>query len=71
VRIGQLVANLLLNAVQHGTGNAPITITVQSEADEVRLVVHNAGSPIPAELLPGIFEPLKRGNPEDRGGGNA
>jgi signal transduction histidine kinase len=65
VRLGQLIANLLLNAVQHGTGNAPITITVQDEADQVRLVVHNAGKPISAELLPGIFEPLKRGNREE------
>ena len=65
VRLGQLIANLLLNAVQHGTGNAPITITVQGEADQVRLVVHNAGKPIAALLLPGIFEPLKRGNREE------
>jgi signal transduction histidine kinase len=65
VRLGPLIANLLLNAVQHGTGNAPITITVQGEADPVRLVVHNAGEPIPAQLLPGIFEPLKRGSREE------
>lgn len=58
-RIGQLMANLLLNAVEYGAGSAPITITVQSESDnEVRLLVRNEGVPISAELLPGIFEPM-------------
>jgi signal transduction histidine kinase len=60
VRIGQLMANLLLNALQHGAASAPITMTVQSESDdEVRLMVRNEGVPIPAAFLPGIFEPLK------------
>jgi signal transduction histidine kinase len=31
----------------------------------VALSVHNTGSPIPHELLPRLFEPLKRGDPKD------
>ena len=64
VRIGQLVANLIMNAVHHGSSNTPIIITVQGEPNELRLVVHNVGPLIAADHLSDIFEPLKRGKPE-------
>lgn len=60
VRIGQLIANLLLNAVQHGSDSASITISVQSGSDDqVRLMVRNEGVPISPDLLAELFEPMK------------
>jgi signal transduction histidine kinase len=59
-RIGQVLTNLLANAVQHGATEAPISMTVRGEATEVVLRVHNRGPVIPASRLDGLFNPLKR-----------
>jgi signal transduction histidine kinase len=59
-RLAQVVANLVVNAVQHGDGT-PITLTAEAERDAVTLAVHNGGAPIPPEVIPLIFEPMARG----------
>jgi signal transduction histidine kinase len=65
-RLAQVVSNLVGNAIQHG-GGTPITLTADDDGDWVTLAVHNAGSPIPEDLLPFVFEPLARGQAEDAG----
>lgn len=60
VRISQLVVNLLVNAVQHGSGQ--ISVEAHSAGDQVTLVVSNAGNPIPASALPTLFDPFTRSN---------
>jgi signal transduction histidine kinase len=66
-RLAQVVSNLVGNAIQHGDGT-PITLTAQDEGQSVTLAIHNGGSPIPADVLPRIFEPLTRaaGGPDRR-----
>jgi signal transduction histidine kinase len=59
-RIGQLLANLLGNAVQHGSTDTTIIMTIQGARDEIVLRVHNHGPAIPASALPGLFRPFKR-----------
>jgi signal transduction histidine kinase len=59
-RIGQVLTNLLANAVQHGAVETPISMTVRGEATDVVLRVHNRGPVIPASRLDGLFNPLKR-----------
>ena len=59
-RIGQVVANLLSNAVEHGTPKSIVDVTAQGEVDDVVLRVHNYGPVIPSEEIKGIFSPLKR-----------
>lgn len=64
-RMRQVITNLIGNAIQHGAPEGPIDLTVESQgepSDEpvVVLRVHNEGQPIPASLLPTIFDPLKR-----------
>jgi signal transduction histidine kinase len=59
-RLHQVLSNLLNNAVQHGDAQAPVSVQAQGEADSVVLKICNAGLPIPADLLPAIFEPLIR-----------
>jgi len=58
-RVSQVLGNLVVNALQHGREGMPIRTVVRGEPDEVVLEVHNHGEPIPAELLPRIFDPFK------------
>ena len=59
-RIGQVMANLLSNAVQHGSEKTPIHVAVEGRPDDVVIRVHNRGPAIPEADLPGIFSPFKR-----------
>ncbi len=65
-RLGQLVSNLLANAVQHGSATAPIHVSARESEGEVQIEVCNQGRPIPAELLPTIFQPFRQAH--SRGG---
>lgn len=67
-RIGQVLANLLGNAAQHGTPRTMISLTARGELKEVVLQVHNRGAPIPPADIPMLFSPFKRlANPGDGG----
>lgn len=69
-RIRQVISNLVGNAIQHGFPDGPITLSATStgtpsaasgSADSVVVLsVHNEGPPIPPDLLPTLFDPLKR-----------
>lgn len=69
-RIGQVIANLIGNAVQHGSAKTAIDVSVHGEEKEVVLRVHNRSPVIPASELPGIFGPFKRLK-SDHGGDGA
>ena len=61
-RLRQLISNLVANAFQHGAPETPVQITADgSDPDTVVIPVHNQGDPLPAEVLPTIFDPLTRG----------
>jgi signal transduction histidine kinase len=57
-RMGQLLSNLLYNAVQHGDPGSTISLRAVGTADGITLQVHNTGAPIPDEALPFLFEPM-------------
>jgi signal transduction histidine kinase len=62
VRIGQLLSNLIGNAIAYGAPDAPIWVRAESPSqDEVRVEVHNKGEPIAEERQRNLFEPLTRG----------
>ena len=65
-RLAQVVSNLVGNAIQHGDGT-PVTLTAEQEGDAVILAVHNAGAPIPPDVMPSIFDPLTRGSDDGAG----
>ncbi|WP_160174492.1 PAS domain-containing protein [Archangium violaceum] len=67
-RLAQLLGNLLRNAVDYSPEGTPITLALDGEGARVRLEVRNLGEPIPAEALPGLFEPFRRG--QTRGSGS-
>jgi signal transduction histidine kinase len=57
-RIGQLLSNLIGNAVQHGAPDRGIDVAIAGEDDIVRIDVRNEGATMPPEALKRIFEPL-------------
>ncbi len=59
-RIAQVISNLCGNALEHGAPGTPVIIRGRGEADGVRLEIENAGEPIPAAQLPGLFEPMRQ-----------
>jgi signal transduction histidine kinase len=59
-RIGQLLSNLIGNAVQHGTPGSEVEVSVSDQRDVVELSVANSGRKIPPDALDRIFEPLYR-----------
>jgi PAS domain S-box-containing protein len=60
-RLAQLVTNLVNNALAYSPAGTPVRVETRGEDGEVVLRVHNEGRPIPAELLPRLFEPMTRG----------
>ena len=63
-RISQLTTNLVNNALQYGDPDAPIVVAVTAADGRATITVHNDGSPIPANLVPCIFDPFRRGRHE-------
>jgi signal transduction histidine kinase len=59
-RLSQVLANLLGNAVQHGSTKSLISISALGEPAAVVLQVHNRGPAIAAGQLKALFNPLKR-----------
>ncbi|MFJ2712051.1 sensor histidine kinase [Pseudomonas sp. NPDC087346] len=66
-RLDQLLQNLIGNALQHGSNQRAVALTLRGEPDSVRLTVHNDGAPIPEESLGTIFDPLVRSANEELG----
>jgi sigma-B regulation protein RsbU (phosphoserine phosphatase) len=60
-RLAQVVGNLANNALTYGAPERPLTITSAVTGETLELHVHNHGKPIAEELLPHMFEPLRRG----------
>lgn len=60
-RVGQLLSNLLGNALTHGTSNQPIVVHAETHGGSFELWVANAGQPIPEAAMEKLFEPFFRG----------
>jgi signal transduction histidine kinase len=61
LRLQQVLANLVLNALKHGKQDTPVHVVVTDNGGTVRVEVKNAGPIIAKSTLNWIFEPLKRG----------
>ncbi|HEY0713182.1 MAG TPA: ATP-binding protein [Polyangia bacterium] len=70
-RLSQLTSNLVGNAYQHGSPGSPIQVSTVVEGDTAVLRVTNAGPPIPADQMPRLFEPLRRGRSVKSSGGGS
>ncbi|WP_257449184.1 PAS domain S-box protein [Archangium lipolyticum] len=69
-RLAQVVTNLVGNALQHSPASTPVRVSTWSEGPGVCLEVHNEGAPIPAELIPTLFEPYRQGPEAGAGRGS-
>jgi two-component system, OmpR family, sensor kinase len=59
-RIGQVLVNLLCNAIQHNTKEFEVCLSVQSRGNEAVVSVADNGVGISAEALPHVFERFYR-----------
>jgi len=65
-RLAQVVSNLAVNALEHGAADRTVHVTVRgTRPKSVVLEVHNEGPPIPAELVPVLFDPFARAAASD------
>jgi sigma-B regulation protein RsbU (phosphoserine phosphatase) len=61
-RIGQLVSNLVGNALTHGAIDQPVRLTATTRGGMFELSVANGGEPISADALKHLFQPFFRGS---------
>jgi signal transduction histidine kinase len=59
-RIGQMLSNLIGNAITHGTPGMPIKVEAFSDHDIFELTVANQGEPIPPAVIAHLFQPFFR-----------
>ncbi|WP_240356176.1 PAS domain S-box protein [Myxococcus eversor] len=68
-RLAQVITNLVNNALSYSPIHCPVLVRTHGARGAVMLCVHNMGMPIPPELLPRLFEPMKRAErPEAKDG---
>jgi signal transduction histidine kinase len=63
-RLGQVIHNLVTNALQHGPPDSAVRVTSRIDGDHATIEVHNLGKPIPEDLVPELFKPFRRGAAE-------
>jgi signal transduction histidine kinase len=56
--VGRAFANLIGNALQHGTADGPVTVRSRVDHSNALLEVHNFGEPIRPEIIPKLFQPF-------------
>ena len=66
-RLGQLVGNLVSNAVAYSDPRSTITVASSVEESRYTISVHNLGEPIDREAQARIFQPMERGTKSNAG----
>lgn len=66
VRMGQLLSNLLGNALTHGAKDQPVRVMAEAAGGQLIIAVANGGEPIPATALERLFQPFFRGDGHSR-----
>jgi signal transduction histidine kinase len=64
-RLAEVVSNIGANAVTYADPGTAVTIAAREQEGTVIVEVSNEGAAIGAELLPHIFEPFRRGKPNE------
>jgi PAS domain S-box-containing protein len=67
VRLGQVVENLLGNALKHGAEDGQVVVRVQKRAGEALISVQDFGSGIDPEHMPHLFDRFYRANTRSSG----
>jgi signal transduction histidine kinase len=61
-RLGQVIDNLLRNALRHTPPGGTVVVSAERAGDEVLVRITDSGDGIPAEQLPHVFERFYRGD---------
>jgi phosphoserine phosphatase RsbU/P len=61
-RLAQVVGNLVANAISYGSPGRAVTVVSSTGDAGCEISVHNHGEPIDPELLPVVFQPMRRGD---------
>ncbi len=59
-RMGQVLSNLIGNALQYSPESSPILVTLAGQGSELCIAVHNDGAPIPPSKITTIFDSFTR-----------
>lgn len=59
-RLAEALSNVTGNAVEHAAPGTAVVVKAHGEGPEVVVEIINQGEPIPADVLPFIFEPFRR-----------
>jgi signal transduction histidine kinase len=65
-RVSQAISNLIDNALAYGEPGTTVKVDVHESGSDAIFEVNNRGAPIPSDLMSVIFEPFRRGVPQDR-----
>jgi signal transduction histidine kinase len=68
LRIGEVLTNLLSNALRHSADGGSVTINIESRRDVLAVSVRDTGAGIPPDVLPRIFDRFYKG-PASQGSG--
>jgi phosphoserine phosphatase RsbU/P len=60
-RMGQMLSNLVGNALLHGAPDRPVRVEAATTNESFELAVTNEGEPIPAVAMARLFQPFVRG----------
>ena len=63
-RIAQMLSNLIANAVEYSPPGEPVVVGVRGDGGRLVFTITNGGEPIPAGVIPHLFEPFVRANVE-------
>jgi signal transduction histidine kinase len=59
-RFAQVLSNLIGNAIQYGSPDAPVTVRLTSNGDDIEVAVNNRGATIEVDKVARIFDPMVR-----------
>ena len=65
-RLGQLLANLVSNAIQHSPDSSTIVVSIKPTGETVEVAVQDEGSGVPPELQQVIFDRYKQVQQSDQ-----
>jgi PAS domain S-box-containing protein len=65
-RLAEALSNIAGNAIEHAAPGTTVAVKAHADGPEVVVEISNRGAPIPADVLPFIFEPFRRASQHER-----
>ncbi len=64
-RLAEALSNIAGNAIEHAEPGTTVAVKAHADGPEVVVEISNWGEPIPADVLPFIFEPFRRARQQE------